>query len=136
MSLELGGRDKEVVKLLGEIVKHDKGRLDVINTDDVTEGPVKNKYDNQYRGRATFWSSTIPQLEYDVVFIEPDSFYADEDYAAIVREYWHKVRVDGVLVGQHSEDINEVIEALGLDDLNIDLDEQDGEEIGIWWRVK
>lgn len=137
VSIFAGKKQDAYTDLRNEVVKN-KGRLDHVDTE-WEDRPLfkKLKTDNVYYGQVLYWSSSFPNLEYDVVYLDLNAIKDHEDYKATLYEYWQMVRVGGVFVGNiKGNSINTVIEAFGLDNLSIHLDEEDGEEVGYWYRTK
>lgn len=136
VSLILGDIDSYIKRLVKDEVITKQGRLDIISP--FVEEPkfVKNVGLNTYDGPGLYWSSSIPNLEYDVVYLNSASAQEGETLVQLLHEYWPIVREGGVLLGDYNLVIKDALDkAFDLDNskfekLNIDNNEE------YWWRTK
>lgn len=99
LTLSVGGKDKVVLEVLKQEAKNKKGRVDIIETHKEGNSLERQKSKYTYTGSALYWSSSIINLEYDVVYIESTALVGDEKFTQLLHEYWPTVRIGGVLCG-------------------------------------
>jgi len=109
VSILVGGRNKEVRDDLVSTTQEYQGRTDVILVDSKERHMLKKGPINERHGPALYWSSTIPNLEYSIAFIESDAPAKIEKFSSLVHEYWQVVKPGGLLMGDDDPSVTQVV---------------------------
>jgi len=126
VTLEVGGENKEVVEFLKQLAKDRRGRLDIVQTKKTPTSLTKKGNYNVYNGAALYWSSSIVNLEYDIVYLEPEANLESENFVQLLHEYWPIVRPGGIICGKIER----------TDDLTKAYKDKFEMKDGYWFRFK
>lgn len=129
VTLEVGGNDKKIVEILKEKAREYKSRVDIINTKIKETRFEKHKKHNVYEGPALYWSSSIPNLEYDVVYLESDAFAEGETFVQLLHEYWPVVHLNGIICGHYTKEVAEALQE-AYKNATVDVIDE------FWYRIK